>query len=169
MKSSEKTPVRDSWDTYFTEICKVVASRSTCLRGPDGLGVGCVLVKDRQILATGYAGSLPGQPHCTEAGHDMRKMTYADGSSSEHCCRTTHAEANAIAFSANRGIALDGATAYVTMMPCEVCLKLLLTAGIVRIVAKSGYHSQSVTISTLISVGWGAEKDNCPALAWKKA
>jgi len=136
---------RLSWDDYFLDICQKVAERSTCDRGPGGKGVGCVLVRDRQILATGYAGSLPGAGHCSDVGHKLRKVTYEDGVTREHCCRTVHAEANAVAQAARRGIALDRATAYITMAPCESCAKLLVSSGIERVVSNAPYHVQGAS------------------------
>jgi len=138
---------RLSWDDYFLELCEKVAERSTCDRGPGGKGVGCVLVKDRQILATGYAGSLPGMLHCSEEGHTLRQVTYEDGVTREHCCRTVHAEANAVAQAARRGVAIEGATAYVTMAPCDACAKLLVSAGICRVVSNAPYHAQGASFA----------------------
>jgi dCMP deaminase len=137
---------RVDWDDYFLSICAIVASRSTCNRGPGGGGVGCVLVKDRNILATGYAGSLPGAPHCDDVGHSIRKVTYEDGETREHCCRTVHAEANAVAQAARRGLALDGATAYINMAPCDACAKLLVSAGIERVVSSAPYHAYGASM-----------------------
>lgn len=96
----------------------MVATRATC----DRLHVGCVLVKDRRILATGYNGSVVGEPHCDDVGHEVV---------AGHCQRTVHAESNAIAQAARHGISVDGATAYVTHQPCPNCDKLLRNAGII--------------------------------------
>ena len=118
---------RKSWDDYFIGIARAVAERATC----DRKHVGAVLVRDRQIVATGYNGSVRGQPHCDDAGHLM-----VDG----HCVRTVHAEMNALIQAAKRGHAVEGATAYVTNMPCTTCAKALITAGIKRVVVFSDYH-----------------------------
>ena len=92
---------------------------------------GCVLVKDKYVLSTGYNGSLPGLAHCEDAG-----CLIVDN----HCVRTNHAEMNALAQAARHGISLNGSTAYITNMPCTTCAKALLAAGIVRIVIFSDYR-----------------------------
>ena len=120
---------RPNWDEYFLQLATVVATRSTCNRKQ----VGCVLVRDNNILATGYAGSVRGMPHCTEVGCEIGP----DGTS---CVRTVHAEANAIAQAAKHGVRINGATAYVTMSPCYNCFKALVNAGIVRIVYDEAYR-----------------------------
>ena len=117
----EEPTDRPSWDDYFLGLAREVSTRATCDRSK----VGCVLVVGRDIVATGYNGSLSGAPHCDDVGHRM-----VEGK----CTRTVHAEANAIARAAKRGTATDGATAYVTRLPCEVCCKLLISAGVKRIV-----------------------------------
>ncbi len=120
---------RLGWDDYFMSIARVVASRSTC----DRKRVGAVLVKDRIILSTGYNGSIRGMPHCDDVGHMMQ-----DG----HCIATIHAEANAIIQAARNGIAIDGATLYTTASPCWNCFKMILNAGICRIVFDEFYGEQ---------------------------
>lgn len=117
---------RPSWDEYFSELAQVVAKRSTCNRR----SVGAVLVRDKRILTTGYNGSPPGLPHCTDAGCLM-----VDG----HCVRAIHAEQNAIIQAALHGIDLRGATCYVTSSPCVHCSKMLIAAGIKRIVYLDAY------------------------------
>lgn len=113
--------MRKSWDTYFMEITKMVASRSTC----DRAFVGCVLVNnDHRIVSTGYNGSVAGNPHCLDVGHTMR-----DG----HCIATIHAEMNALLYCAREGIPVKGCVAYVTHFPCLNCTKALIQAGIVAV------------------------------------
>ena len=107
---------RVDWDTYFMNIAKEVATRSTCPRK----SVGAVIVKDRRILSTGYNGSIRGMPHCTDVGCDME-----DG----HCVATVHAEANAIIQAARNGVCIDGADIYVTASPCWNCFKLIANSG----------------------------------------
>lgn len=128
---------RPSWDDYFTEIMVAVSKRSTCDRGR----ASCVFVKDKQILATGYAGSPAGFPHCDEVGHLLKKVVNDDGSISEHCVRTVHAEQNAICQAAKRGISIDGSTVYVNMTPCRTCAMLLVNSGIKRVYAVRKYHA----------------------------
>lgn len=122
---------RPPWDIYFMEIAKMVAQRSTCPRKH----VGAVIVSEKHILATGYNGSLPGLPHCTEVG-----CMIEDG----HCVRTVHAEANAIVQAAKYGIKVRGATIYVTASPCWHCFKLIASAGIQRIVFGEFYRDERI-------------------------
>jgi len=133
----EEKYVRPSWDQYFMEIAHTVSKRATCDRGRSG----CVIVKDKQILVTGYVGSPNGLPHCDDVGHQMKKMLHEDGSVSEHCVRTVHAEQNAICQAAKRGIALDGSTLYCRMTPCRVCAMLIINCGIKRVVCEKKYHA----------------------------
>lgn len=125
----EAGDVRPSWDEYFMDIARVVSTRSTCPRR----SVGAVLVRNRQILSTGYNGAPRGLPHCTEVGCLMR-----DG----HCVRASHAEMNAIAQAALHGVAVKGATLYCTDRPCLTCTKLLINAGIERIVYLREYEDE---------------------------
>lgn len=136
-KSSKKEKyIRPSWDDYFTEIMVAASKRATCDRGR----ASCVFVKDKQILVTGYVGSPPGFPHCDEVGHQIKKTIHEDGSITEHCVRTVHAEQNAICQAAKRGISIEGATCYVNMTPCRTCAMLLINAGIKRVYAVRKYH-----------------------------
>jgi len=130
------TYIRPSWDEYFMKIMNTVSERATCDRGRSG----CVIVKDRQILVTGYVGSPKGLPHCDEAGHNMKKMLHEDGSTSDHCVRTVHAEQNAICQAAKLGIPLEGSTLYCRMTPCRVCAMLIINCGIKRVVCEKKYH-----------------------------
>ena len=127
---------RPSWDEYFMNLADTVAERATCDRGRSG----CVIVKDRQILVTGYVGSPRGLPHCDEVGHLFKKMIHEDGHVTEHCVRTVHAEQNAIAQAARRGIALEGSTLYCRMTPCRTCAMLIINCGIQRVVCQRKYH-----------------------------
>lgn len=120
---------RKDWDAYFMEIAKVVSSRATC----DRKHVGAVIVRDRNILSTGYNGSIRGLPHCDEVGHMME-----DG----HCTRTIHAEANSIIQAAKNGVRIDGATIYTTASPCWFCFKLIANSGIRRIVYGEFYRDE---------------------------
>lgn len=129
--------VRPSWDQYFMDLAHSVSKRATCDRGR----AGCVIVKDKQILVTGYVGSPRGLKHCDEVGHLMKKVIHEDGSVSQHCVRTVHAEQNAITQAARRGIALEGATIYVRMTPCRTCAMLIINCGIERVVCEKKYHA----------------------------
>ena len=134
--NTEQKYIRPSWDEYFMEIANTVSKRATCDRGRSG----CVIVRDRQILVTGYVGSPKGLPHCDEVGHQFRRVVHEDGTISEHCVRTVHAEQNAICQAAKLGISLDGATLYCRMTPCRVCAMLIINCGIKRVVCEKKYH-----------------------------
>jgi dCMP deaminase len=133
----EKKYIRPSWDDYFLEVAHAISKRATCDRGRSG----CVIARDRQILVTGYVGSPAGFPHCDDVGHQFKKVIHEDGSTSQHCVRTVHAEQNAICQAAKRGIAIDGATIYCRMTPCKTCAMLLINCGIVRVVCERRYHA----------------------------
>ncbi|HEY3585647.1 MAG TPA: dCMP deaminase family protein [Myxococcaceae bacterium] len=122
---------RSSWDQYFMDIAKQVATRATC----DRKHVGAVVVRDRTILSTGYNGSIRGMPHCDEVGHMME---------SGHCVATVHAEANAILQAAKNGVRIDGATLYTTASPCWPCFKLIANSGCVRIVYGEFYRDPRI-------------------------
>ena len=129
--------IRPSWDEYFMDMTNAVAKRATCDRGR----AGCVIVRDKQILVTGYVGSPRGLPHCDDVGHLMKSVIHEDGSVSQHCVRTVHAEQNAITQAARRGIALEGSTLYVKMTPCRTCAMLIINCGIERVVCQMKYHA----------------------------
>jgi dCMP deaminase len=129
--------IRPSWDEYFINMVELVGTRSTCDRGKSG----CVIVKDKRVLSTGYIGSPTGTAHCDEVGHEMHTVTQEDGIQSRHCIRTAHAEQNAIVNASRFGIALNGSTLYCHMTPCYVCAKMIINAGIVRVVCKLDYHA----------------------------
>jgi dCMP deaminase len=128
---------RPSWDEYFLRLVDEIAQRATCDRGKSG----CLIVKDKRILCSGYVGSLPGFPHCSEAGHLLRKVIDDDGTVRQHCMRTIHAEQNALCQAARYGIPLEGTTLYCSMEPCRVCTMLIISAGIQKVVAKKRYHA----------------------------
>lgn len=132
---------RPSWDQYFINLMDEVGKRGTCDRGMSG----SIIVKDKRILATGYVGSPAGIKHCNELGHQMKKTVHEDGSESQHCVRTAHAEMNAICNAARHGVAIDGATLYCKMEPCYVCAKAIINAGIKRVVALNKYHAAQDT------------------------
>lgn len=132
---------RPSWDEYFIGLTRSVAERATCDRGKSG----CVIVKDKRILSTGYVGSPPGMPHCDEVGHLMKKILDEEGNMTSHCVRTIHAEQNAIMQAAKFGISIEGSTIYVKMEPCAICAKMIVAAGIKRVVTEKRYHAGKET------------------------
>ena len=122
---------RSSWDQYFMDIARQVASRATC----DRKRVGAILVRDRTILSTGYNGSIRGLPHCSDVGHMMENG---------HCVATVHAEANAIIQAAKNGVRMDGATIYTTASPCWPCFKLIANSGCTKIVFGEFYRDPRI-------------------------
>lgn len=126
---------RPDWDSYFMLLAKLAAVRSTCLSRPTG----AIIVKDKQVISTGYNGSLPNQPHCSELEECLSRTQPADVKYT--LCRSAHAEANAIALAARHGITVDGATVYCTLQPCLNCTKLLTMSGIARVVYELPYAS----------------------------
>lgn len=127
---------RPTWDEYFLMIAKLAATRSTCLAFP----VGAVIVKDRQVLATGYNGSPSGSVHCTAQGFCYSELSSCNASNSLPS-RAVHAEANAIAQAARHGITTDGSVVYITLEPCISCLKLIISAGIKKVFYETEFNS----------------------------
>lgn len=127
---------RLSWDEYFMSVAFLISARSSCER----LHVGCVLVKDNRIIATGYNGFLPNMPHesIVRNGHEQG---------------TVHAEQNAIADCAKRGMNVEGATAYITHYPCLNCAKILAASGIKDIRYNTDYRNdQLVEVITNLNI-----------------
>ena len=149
-KSENKRP---SWDEYFMEIAATVSKRATCDRGKSG----CVIVRDKQILVTGYVGSPRGLPHCDEVGHLMKKVLHEDDRITQHCMRTVHAEQNAICQAARLGIPLEGATLYCRMTPCRTCALLIINCGIIRVVCEKKYHDATESEAMFRQAGIGLE------------
>jgi dCMP deaminase len=132
---------RADWHTYFMNIARQVATRSTC----DRKHVGAVIVRDRTILSTGYNGSIRGMPHCDDVGHLME---------SGHCVATVHAEANAIIQAAKNGVRIDGAELYTTASPCWNCFKLVANAGIRTVYYGEFYRDQrSIEVAGQLGIG----------------
>ena len=129
--------MRPDWDTYFMRITKLVATRSSCLRRR----VGAVLVKDKRILATGYNGAPAGMAHCEEAGC-LRDQLHIPSGERHELCRGLHAEQNAIIQAARQGTEIKDSTLYCTTAPCSLCAKMLINAGVTRIVYEGSYHDE---------------------------
>lgn len=128
---------RPSWDQYFMDITHLVATRSTCMRRQ----VGALLVKERNILATGYNGVPTGISHCDAAGCLRERLKVPSGERHE-LCRGLHAEQNAIIQAARHGINIDGSTLYCTTMPCIICTKMIINAGITTVIYAEGYADE---------------------------
>ena len=122
---------RISWEEYFMNIAKQVASRSTC----DRKHVGAVIARDKTILSTGYNGSIRGMPHCDEVGHLMEN---------DHCVATIHAEANAVLQAAKNGVMINNSEIYITASPCWTCFKMLANAGIKKIYYGEFYRDERI-------------------------
>ena len=118
---------RPSWDEYFLKLAMLASERATCPR----MHCGCVIVKNNHVIATGYNGSLPDQPHCEDIGCLVEN---------DHCIRTNHAEINALVQAVNHGGNIEGATIYVTNMSCTTCAKAMISAGIKRVVVFTDFH-----------------------------
>jgi len=133
--------IRPTRNEYFMDIAKTIAKRATCDKERNG----CVIAKNKQILCTGYVGSPPWLPHCDEIGHQVKQMTHEDGSVTNHCARTVHAEQNAICQAAKLGVAVEGATLYCKTTPCRTCTMLIISCGIARVVCEEQYdaHKES--------------------------
>ncbi|MGD9105752.1 MAG: cytidine/deoxycytidylate deaminase family protein [Desulfobacterales bacterium] len=125
---------RPSWQTYFMDITFLVAKRSTCLRR----AVGALIVKDKRILSTGYNGAPTGLKHCLEIGCLREKLNVPSGEKHE-LCRGIHAEQNAIIQAAYHGVCIKDATLFCTNIPCSICAKMIINAGIKQICYHSGY------------------------------
>jgi len=129
--------MRPSWETYFMDICILVATRSTCFRR----SVGAIIVKDKRILATGYNGAPSGVPHCTEIGCLREKLNIPSGERHE-LCRGVHAEQNAIIQAALHGVSIKGAALFCTNLPCSICTKMIINAGIKKVYYLDGYSDK---------------------------
>jgi dCMP deaminase len=125
---------RPSWEAYFMDITELVAERSTCLRR----AVGALMVKDKRILSTGYNGAPCGVRHCREVGCLREKLNVPSGERHE-LCRGIHAEQNAIIQAAYHGVSIKGAILFCTHLPCLICAKMVINAGIRKIYYKEGY------------------------------
>ncbi len=129
MSHTKGKQLRPGWDEYFMQVAEVVSRRSTCLRR----SIGAVIVRDKRILTTGYNGAPSGLAHCTDIGCLREKLGVPSGERTE-ICRGLHAEQNAIIQAAKYGISVEGSTLYSTTEPCSLCAKMLINAGITKVV-----------------------------------
>ena len=125
------------WDIRFMEMAEVVGNWSSCYQ--ENRHVGAVIVKDKRILTTGYNGAPSGVESCQEKGECLRKKLNIPSGTRHEICYAVHAEQNAICQAAKMGISIEGATIYVTHQPCTICTKMIINAGIKRVVFKHGY------------------------------
>ena len=131
-------PERPTWDEYFMGIAKLTAERSTCLRRK----VGAVIVQDKHNVVTGYNGAPRGIPHCAERGGCLREELGVPSGERHELCRALHAEQNAIIQAATFGNSIEGATIYVTHQPCIICSKMIINAGIEKIIVEESYPDE---------------------------
>ncbi len=143
---------RPSWETYFMEITRLVAKRSTCRRR----SVGAVIVKDKRVLATGYNGAPTNIRHCIDIGCLREQLNVPSGEKHE-LCRGIHAEQNAIVQAALHGVSIKDATLYCTNLPCSICAKMIINAGIRNIVYMDGY-ADKMSMEMLEEAGVGLTK-----------
>ncbi len=146
----EKKYVRPNWDEYFLGLLESIAKRATCDRGRSGA---VIVSPHHTILATGYVGSPPGQPHCDDVGHMMRTVIDEKGNQSQHCVRTLHAEENAILQCAKDGVKIEGATLYCKMVPCYNCAMRIVRVGMKRVVAQKRYHADELSVKLFKDAG----------------
>lgn len=145
---------RPTWKEYFVEVVNTIAKRGTCNRGQ----AGAVIVKNNQIISTGYVGSAAGDDHCDEVGHKYEyRLVIPDGEHlhdgtslndreiTQHCIRTIHAEQNAICQAAKHGHSINGATMYCSMVPCRACAMLIINSGIKEVIALKEYQTSNHT------------------------
>jgi dCMP deaminase len=135
---------RPDWDEYFMEITNVIGKRSTCLKRK----VGAIIVKDKHILSTGYNGAPRGIKSCDEIGSCYRQENNIPSGQRHELCRGLHAEQNSIIQAAFHGVKVDGATLYCNFLPCVICTKMIINAGISRIVF-DGYYPDDLAIQIL--------------------
>lgn len=137
MKNGDKARQRPDWDEYFLDIAELVSRRSSCLRR----SVGAVLVKERRILATGYNGAPTGLRHCLDLGC-LREQQHVPSGERHELCRGLHAEQNSIIQAALHGVGVREATLYCTNHPCVICAKMIINAGVAKVIFREGYSDQ---------------------------
>ncbi len=135
--SKNKKIDRPSWDEYFLRIAHLVATRSTCLRRR----VGAVIVKEKQVLATGYNGAPSGIEHCDKVGCLRQKLGVPSGERHE-LCRALHAEQNAFLQAAKHGTSLKDSILYITTQPCSICAKMIINVGIKKVIIDGNYPDE---------------------------
>jgi dCMP deaminase len=127
----------DKWDRRFMQMCDLIGTWASCYKSDRKMG--CVIVKDKRVLTTGYNGAPAGLKTCVERGECMRVRLGIPSGQQAQLCYAVHAEQNALIQAAKLGLSVDGATLYVTNRPCVICAKLIINAGIRRIVYRYDY------------------------------
>lgn len=131
--------MRPSWDDYYMHMAQATGVRATCDRGRSG----AILAVDNRQIFSGYVGAAKGLEHCDEVGHLIRTVQYEDGSVKSHCCRTVHAEVNAILAAAYQ--VTQGGVMYCRMEPCPMCAQVIINAGIRKVVAEYRYQGAELS------------------------
>ena len=127
----------NKWDDRFMEMAYLIASWASCYK--ENRKIGCVIVKNKRIMTTGYNGAPAGVRTCVERGECLREKLGIPSGTKQEICYATHAEQNAIIQAARLGVSIDGATLYCTHQPCGICAKMIVNAGIARVVYNEGY------------------------------
>ena len=130
----------DKWDSRFMDLAQVISSWASCYK--QNRKIGCVIVKNKRIMTTGYNGAPAGVRTCVERGECLREKLGIPSGTKHEICYATHAEQNAIIQAAKLGVSIDGATLYCTHQPCVICAKMIVNAGIKRIVYREGYPDE---------------------------
>ncbi len=130
----------DKWDVRFMEMAGVIARWASCYQ--ENRKIGAVIVKDKRIMTTGYNGAPAGVKTCVERGECLRRRLNVPSGTRQELCYAIHAEQNAIIQAARLGVSIEGATLYCTHQPCAVCAKMIVNAGIVRVVYREGYPDE---------------------------
>lgn len=138
-------------DEYFMDICRVVGEKGTCDRGRSG----CIIVKNGQVISTGFVDAPRGSKKCDEVWHQIREVTKDTHETTKHCMRNCCAELNAIANASRQGISLEGATLYTKMTPCYVrhCAHLIISCGITRVVCEKKFHDAKLSEEAFKNAG----------------
>lgn len=127
----------DKWDVRFMEMADLISSWASCYQ--ENRKIGAVIVKNKRIMTTGYNGAPAGVKTCVERKSCLRRELNIPSGTRQEICYAIHAEQNAIIQAAKLGVSIDGATLYCTHQPCSVCAKMIINAGIVRVVYREGY------------------------------
>ena len=131
--------MRPTLDQYFMEIVHTAAKRSTCIRRQ----VGAIIVVNKRVASIGYNGAPAGLKHCNEIGGCLRDQKKIKSGTRQEMCRAVHAEQSAIIDAAKRGVSIDGGVIYINTFPCIICSKMIINAGIKRVVYFSEYSEDS--------------------------
>lgn len=130
----------NKWDIRFMELCKAISNWSSCYQ--EGRKIGAIIVKNKRILTTGYNGAPSGIISCVERGECLRRKMGIPSGTRHELCYAIHAEQNAIIQAAKLGVSIDGATLYCTHQPCVICAKMIVNAGISRVIYAEGYPDE---------------------------